>query len=371
MVVRGSARPPTTSNLDDLGESPTPEADRGRRTAFPIVGAGFAVDLPETWQTRSSGDPRVVTISGPEGGLKVRVSDENREIVTCRGLARCQPVAASTIAELIAVVRGEYRVRWAITMSPTISQARVTLDGAEATRVTVSPPAGMTGPGTSRYVFVLRDGRDIILEWTPTFLGAGLWNEILASFRFLDDGTVSNPTDEPETGAASSADPLVPFKTFTFPDAGFAIDAPATWHSWSPDVGSFGEISLTGPGMAIAIRLPVDDAGKIWFVLPTGMAHAIPVDSVQDVVAHLVDEYRMRTLLDPSRIRVEQTQTMLGGATATLVVIGPDGNAVSGPAAETYVVALHGGEPIILRSYGTRDKAELFREIVATFRFLD
>jgi hypothetical protein len=161
-------------------------ADSSPRVAYPFVSAGFAVDLPDTWHTRSTGDPGVLLVSGPEGGLRIRVSDENREIVTCLGLARCQPVAASTIADLISVVRGEYRVLWGITMAPTISQERVILDGAEATRVTVSPPQIMTGPGTSHYVFVMRDARAIIVEWTPTLSGTGLWNEILDSFRFLE-----------------------------------------------------------------------------------------------------------------------------------------------------------------------------------------
>lgn len=225
-------------------------------------------------------------------------------------------------------------------------------------------------PGT-RTVVALHDGRPVVMQFEWFSSTVDEVKAIIDSFRFLDDGVVLNPTDEPETGAASSTDPLVPFKSFTFAEAGFRIDAPVTWHSWSPDVGSFGEVSLTGPGMAIAIRLPVNDAGKIWFVLPPGMAHAIAVNSVQDLVTHLVDEYRMRTLLDRSRIRAAQTQTMLGGDPATLVVIGPNANVVSGPATETYVVAFHDGRPIILRSHGTRDKVDLFREMVATFRFLD
>ena len=175
--------------LDDSAEPspmPTPTPSGRPFKAFPILAAGFAVDLPETWQLRSSSDSGVLIISGPEGGLRIRVSDESQEIATCLGLARCQPVAASTIADLIAVVRGEYRSRWGITMAPTISQQRVTLDGAEATRVTVSPPQGMTGPGTSHFVLVMRDGRAIIVEWMTTLSGIGIWNEILASFQFLD-----------------------------------------------------------------------------------------------------------------------------------------------------------------------------------------
>ena len=32
---------------------------------------------------------------------------------------------------------------------------------------------------------------------------------------------------------------------------------------------------------------------------------------------------------------------------------------------------MHDGLPIILRSMGVQDKADLFREIVATFRFVE
>jgi hypothetical protein len=165
---------------------PSPESNLGPTQTFAPDGAGFALDIPAAWHERLTGDPAIVRVTGAEGGITIRTSNSNGEIPTCLALARCQPRAAGSIEDLIRIVKAEYRVEWGITMSPTISTEPLTLGGAAATRVTVRPPRVMTGPGTSHYVFLIRDGRALILEWTPVFTMAETWNEILASFRFTD-----------------------------------------------------------------------------------------------------------------------------------------------------------------------------------------
>jgi hypothetical protein len=173
----------------------------------------------------------------------------------------------------------------------------------------------------------------------------------------------------PEAEATPSSS-SVPMQTFTFPEDGFAIDVPATWHSWSATPGMFGEISLTGPGMAIVIRPSLGD-GWMGFLQAPRMPRTVAVGSVHDVVAHLVDEYQLRTALRRSKVRFEETRTVLGGDAASLVVVGPSATVALGPAPESYVVAFHRGKPVLVHWRGTRDKADLFLEIVATFRFLD
>jgi hypothetical protein len=160
-------------------------------------------------------------------------------------------------------------------------------------------------------------------------------------------------------------------QTFTFVEYGYAIDAPDRWHAWPATTWGRDAIRLTGPGLGIEIRVPADAAGRMWFIFPSGIVHAVEVASVDELIGYVVDEYRAQVALQTSQLRVERSPISLGDATATLLTVGPHANVRLGPAEETYVVAVRAGQPIVLRSIGTPQGAELFREIVESFRFLD
>jgi hypothetical protein len=77
--------------------------------------------------------------------------------------------------------------------SPATTTTPITLDGAEATLVSIGPPdtfAGRNGPGAGsdpvKSVVLFHDGRAIVIGWISGNAAPGYFGDLLETLRFVD-----------------------------------------------------------------------------------------------------------------------------------------------------------------------------------------
>ncbi len=368
----GEEPPPTPSPSPIPSPSRSPDPSAVFETVT-FAGAGFTIDLPNTWQSRTTEDATHALVTGPGGGISVRFSDENGQILTCLPLPGCQPVLAASVADLVDIVTGEYRQEWGISASPRVSEEPVALDGVAATRLTVQPPQGMSGPGTHRYILLIRDGRALILEWVPRFSGGELWEQILLSLRFVD------PLGP---GTITSAGPLA---LYTNTEDGYEIILPQAWIDsaapiWFqgnsyPGVRRFGEDGADNGYQALTISIG-QPHGLVFAGCEVAFCNEVAVGDLDDLGAAL--ETTPETFRRVFGLEDYRGDLTLGGEQGRYEEAGIRHNGLGLPWAMYHAFTIHDGRPVVLAFdlWNIRfnrlapDSQEIVERMIASFRFL-
>ena len=348
--VSGGYLPPPASPIPAL-------SSRWEGQQLVFAEAGFQVRIPRFWNVDAQGSN--VVMGGEGTHFSVRVGDAQGRLLTCdqpdRPWERCRDVVVTTLDEFADAVKQGPVVGCGDLCPPAASGGSASLAGEDAWRVTIfgyEYPAH--GGENALYILALHEGRPYFLRFhtsadrKPGFL----WDEIVASFEFVDSPTAGG-------------------QTFTSTDAGFAIDVPASWVEEPDDDPNAVWIHGSEGGLKIRVG---DGSGNILNcnVPPSSPCVEVLVGSVEDLVELLTPTGRRSPPFVPGSVWLSRKASSLGNISAVQMTVrawesGPSARAYT----RHYVVAMDRGRPVIIKWEPGTFHGREFQQLLSSFRFLD
>jgi hypothetical protein len=355
---------PGTEATPTPGSTETPTPDSEGMVIFSNPRDGYELVVPEQWEVGAEpdfGEPLQGVVrfgraaNRDYGALTVSIGSPDGRFYLCTA-GLCGETVARTLDELQALV---------VSVPEVLSDKELhelTELGGEPARIEKMRMSGIVGgPALFYSVFALHDGRPVVLSFDHYSIRYGYLStreihQIVASFRFLDTGPEPSVSQEPGEAA---------FQTLTFPVAGFALEAPAGW--WTREE-SAEFVRFGGPGGEVEVRR-ADENGRIRALSPPGILRFVIADSVADLRGIVLAEYKFKW--GSRQPLVVEVPIAIDGIDATRMVIRPPEGIIAGPGTSHFVLLVRDGRAMILEWVPDFTSAEIFHEVVATFRFLD
>lgn len=323
----------------------------------------FSVALPESLRPWHSTNSDFIHASDGRGSIHVQVGGSDGAFHDCEPFGSpCADVHLTSPADLATLVAD---------VQPAGERTQTSgweLDGAQAMRVTIALPWYTVAHEIS-YTLALSNGRPYLIR--QEIHGApppGVYSDILASFRFLDDPSPVTVDLAPST-----------LLLFTNAVDGYELTLPSSWGD-----GSFSGpnrragVMTFGTGAKVFLTIRVGDPNGLIYLCRRRPAAMLP--RCADATIRSLGEFAGTLVSAPEQIQMPlhhmtevQADTILGGEPGMIERFDA-GAYLSGPPAYYNVFTIHNGRPIVLSFEGwsvRRGEIPDLNAIIDSFRFLD